>query len=84
MQADPDYLPRTIEFGLNVEKFRQKFATDCPVQFFDLAVLCCQMIPETRSVNFLNDSNLSFIFAIVCNLIHSCRCNTLHKVSILL
>lgn len=50
--ADPDYLPRTIEFGLNVEVFHKKFCKDCPDSFFLVAVRSCQMMPEKRYVKY--------------------------------
>ncbi|KAG7480855.1 hypothetical protein MATL_G00060640 [Megalops atlanticus] len=47
--ADPECLPRTLDFGLNVEKFLEKFLPqDCPPAFFPLAVACCDLIPENR------------------------------------
>ncbi|XP_069136274.1 LOW QUALITY PROTEIN: LIM domain kinase 1-like [Argopecten irradians] len=48
--ADPDYLPRTLDFGLNAEAFYEKFCTDssCPAAFFKVAIMCCQMTPENR------------------------------------
>ncbi|XP_064618715.1 LIM domain kinase 1-like isoform X2 [Lineus longissimus] len=47
-QADPDYLPRTIDFGLNAEVFQQKFCDGCPPPFFKIAVMCCRIDPEIR------------------------------------
>lgn len=47
--ADPDCLPRTLDFGLNVKLFWEKFVpTDCPPAFFPLAVICCKLEPESR------------------------------------
>uniref|UniRef100_A0A8C9SS92 LIM domain kinase 2 n=1 Tax=Scleropages formosus TaxID=113540 RepID=A0A8C9SS92_SCLFO len=47
--ADPECLPRTLDFGLNVGKFVEKFLPeDCPVAFFALAVACCDLIPDNR------------------------------------
>ncbi|XP_030647477.1 LIM domain kinase 2 [Chanos chanos] len=47
--ADPECLPRTLDFGLNVEKFREKFLPDdCPPAFFPLAVACCDLVPDNR------------------------------------
>ncbi|XP_021340817.1 LIM domain kinase 1-like isoform X2 [Mizuhopecten yessoensis] len=48
--ADPDYLPRTLDFGLNAEAFYGKFCTDssCPSAFFKVAIMCCQMTPDNR------------------------------------
>ncbi|CAM4520053.1 unnamed protein product [Leuciscus chuanchicus] len=47
IQADPDFLPRTEDFGLDVEAFRQMVG-DCPPHFFNLTVICCSMNPESR------------------------------------
>lgn len=47
IQADPDFLPRTEDFGLDVEAFRQMVG-DCPPHFFNLTVVCCSMNPESR------------------------------------
>ncbi|KAJ8379386.1 hypothetical protein SKAU_G00001640 [Synaphobranchus kaupii] len=47
--ADPECLPRNMDFGLNVEKFWEKFLPeDCPPAFFPLAVACCDLIPDNR------------------------------------
>ncbi|WAR03148.1 LIMK1-like protein, partial [Mya arenaria] len=46
--ADPDLLPRSYDFGLNVEAFKEKFCEDCPDCFLKLAVICAQMVPENR------------------------------------
>lgn len=47
--ADPDCLPRTLDFGLNVKLFWEKFVpTDCPPAFFPLAAICCRLEPERR------------------------------------
>ncbi|GAB1607992.1 LIM domain kinase 2-like isoform X1 [Argonauta hians] len=46
--ADPDYLPRTYDFGMNAEVFLCKFAKDCPNSFFKLCLLCCQLNPDSR------------------------------------
>lgn len=49
--ADPDCLPRTLDFGLNVKLFWEKFVpTDCPPAFFPLAAICCRLEPESRLV----------------------------------
>ncbi|XP_016346256.1 dual specificity testis-specific protein kinase 2-like [Sinocyclocheilus anshuiensis] len=47
VQADPDFLPRTEDFGLDVEAFRQMVG-DCPPHFFNLTVVCCNMNPDSR------------------------------------
>uniref|UniRef100_A0A673JI59 LIM domain kinase 2 n=1 Tax=Sinocyclocheilus rhinocerous TaxID=307959 RepID=A0A673JI59_9TELE len=47
--ADPECLPRTLDFGLNVRKFIEKFLPEhCPPAFFALAVACCDLIPDNR------------------------------------
>uniref|UniRef100_A0A673CNB2 LIM domain kinase 2 n=1 Tax=Sphaeramia orbicularis TaxID=375764 RepID=A0A673CNB2_9TELE len=47
--ADPECLPRTLDFGLNVGKFVEKFLPDdCPPAFFPLAVACCDLTPDNR------------------------------------
>ncbi|XP_062874252.1 LIM domain kinase 2 [Trichomycterus rosablanca] len=49
VNADPECLPRTMDFGLNVGKFMEKFLPeDCPSAFFPLAVACCDLTPESR------------------------------------
>ncbi|KAM9439291.1 LIM domain kinase 1a isoform 2-T2 [Clarias gariepinus] len=49
VNADPDYLPRAIDFGLNVNGFLEHYyPADCPRSFFPLAVLCCDLDPEKR------------------------------------
>nr|XP_060641189.1 LIM domain kinase 2 isoform X1 [Anolis sagrei ordinatus] len=47
--ADPDVLPRQLDFGLNVVLFWEKFVpSDCPPAFFPLAVHSCCLQPEGR------------------------------------
>jgi len=49
VQADPDYLPRTSDFGLNVELFRKKYCeADCPKHFIRIAIACCELEPDKR------------------------------------
>uniref|UniRef100_A0A3Q2PAZ6 dual-specificity kinase n=1 Tax=Fundulus heteroclitus TaxID=8078 RepID=A0A3Q2PAZ6_FUNHE len=47
IQADPDILPRTEDFGLDVEAF-QLMVGDCPPYFLDLAIACCNMSAKLR------------------------------------
>ncbi|KAG9274440.1 dual specificity testis-specific protein kinase 1 [Astyanax mexicanus] len=47
IQADPDFLPRTEDFGLDVDAF-QHMVRDCPPAFFNLAVTCCSMRAQCR------------------------------------
>ncbi|PWA22953.1 hypothetical protein CCH79_00002366, partial [Gambusia affinis] len=49
VSADPDYLPRTNDFGLNVESFLQQYHSPlCPSAFLPLAVLCCDIDADKR------------------------------------
>ncbi|KFW11526.1 Dual specificity testis-specific protein kinase 1, partial [Fulmarus glacialis] len=41
--ADPDYLPRTEDFGLDVTTFRTMVGIDCPAAFLQLAFHCCSV-----------------------------------------
>ncbi|KAM7418335.1 hypothetical protein PAMA_015792 [Pampus argenteus] len=47
IEADPDFLPRTEDFGLDVETF-ENMVGDCPPAFLRLAVTCCNMNAEMR------------------------------------
>lgn len=46
--ADPDYLPRSSDFGLNVAAFKEKFCNGCPEPFSEIAFKCCDIYPEKR------------------------------------
>ncbi|XP_053149745.1 dual specificity testis-specific protein kinase 1 isoform X2 [Hemicordylus capensis] len=46
--ADPDYLPRTEDFGLDVAAFCNLVGADCPATFLQLAFHCCSMEPPSR------------------------------------
>ncbi|XP_038027921.1 dual specificity testis-specific protein kinase 1 isoform X4 [Anas platyrhynchos] len=46
--ADPDYLPRTEDFGLNVTAFHTMVGLDCPAAFLQMAFHCCSMEPTSR------------------------------------
>ncbi|XP_071362173.1 LIM domain kinase 1-like [Trachinotus anak] len=49
VNADPDYLPRTNDFGLNVAGFLQQYhPPQCPSAFLPLSVLCCDMDADKR------------------------------------
>lgn len=49
VSADPDYLPRSNDFGLNVAAFLQQYhPPQCPSAFLPLAVLCCDMDADKR------------------------------------
>ncbi|XP_040264111.1 dual specificity testis-specific protein kinase 2 [Bufo bufo] len=47
IQADPDYLPRTENFGLDYDSF-QHMVGDCPPDFLQLTFNCCNMDPKLR------------------------------------
>ncbi|XP_035527216.1 dual specificity testis-specific protein kinase 2 isoform X1 [Morone saxatilis] len=47
VQADPDFLPRTENFGLDYHTF-QHMVGDCPPDFLQLAFNCCNMDPKLR------------------------------------
>ncbi|XP_076172993.1 LIM domain kinase 1 isoform X2 [Ptiloglossa arizonensis] len=48
VQADPDYLPRSSDFGLNQNVFKEKFCANCPEMFYRIAFLCCDLNPDKR------------------------------------
>lgn len=49
IEADPDYLPRTSDFGLNVLLFKQNLCSkDCPKRFLEITVNCCDILPDVR------------------------------------
>ncbi|KAK9753916.1 PDZ domain [Popillia japonica] len=48
VQADPDFLPRSNDFGLNQNTFREKFCTSCPEPFYKVAFLCTDLNPDKR------------------------------------
>lgn len=52
VQADPDFMPRTDDFGLNRHEFIKTFCQDesnpCPEIFYKIAFLCCQLNPDRR------------------------------------
>lgn len=48
VQADPDYLPRSSDFGLNKKAFKEKFCSNCPECFYTIAFLCCDLNPDKR------------------------------------
>ncbi|XP_059911673.1 LIM domain kinase 1-like [Gadus macrocephalus] len=49
VSADPDFLPRNRDFGLNVFGFLEQYhPSDCPPAFLPLAALCCDLEADTR------------------------------------
>lgn len=48
VQADPDYLPRNPDFGLNKIIFREKYCGPCPEAFWRIAFHCTEIDPDKR------------------------------------
>ncbi|KAG5881464.1 hypothetical protein JTB14_000892 [Gonioctena quinquepunctata] len=48
VQADPDFLPRSNDFGLNQMTFKEKFCSSCPEPFYKIAFLCTDLNPDQR------------------------------------
>lgn len=48
VQADPDYMPRNPDFGLNKISFREKYCGSCPEAFWRIAFLCTEIDPDRR------------------------------------
>lgn len=48
IEADPDILPRTENFGLDYIAFSD-LCPDCPPEFLQLAFTCCMIDPKKRS-----------------------------------
>eukprot|EP00794_Sanderia_malayensis_P014100 gene14100-15573_t len=48
VKSDPDYLPRTFDFGLDENEFLKMFCQECPEPFYRLAFKACIMDPEKR------------------------------------
>uniref|UniRef100_A0A667XSJ4 LIM domain kinase 1 n=1 Tax=Myripristis murdjan TaxID=586833 RepID=A0A667XSJ4_9TELE len=49
VNADPDYLPRAVDFGLNVSGFLEHYCPpDCPPAFFPMAAMCCDLDADKR------------------------------------
>uniref|UniRef100_A0A672KNW0 LIM domain kinase 1 n=1 Tax=Sinocyclocheilus grahami TaxID=75366 RepID=A0A672KNW0_SINGR len=49
VNADPDFLPRAMDFGLNVTEFLEDHCPpDCPTAFFPMAALCCDLDADKR------------------------------------
>ncbi|XP_073994181.1 LIM domain kinase 1 isoform X2 [Rhodnius prolixus] len=46
--ADPDYLPRSPDFGLNQASFVEKFCSSCPEPLYRMAFLSCDLNPDKR------------------------------------
>ncbi|XP_014858218.1 PREDICTED: LIM domain kinase 1-like isoform X3 [Poecilia mexicana] len=49
VNADPDYLPRAMDFGLNISGFLENYyPPKCPPAFFPIAALCCDLDADKR------------------------------------
>ncbi|XP_030754913.1 LIM domain kinase 1 isoform X2 [Sitophilus oryzae] len=48
VQADPDFLPRSNDFGLNQMAFKEKFCQSCPEPFYKIAFLGTDLNPDRR------------------------------------
>lgn len=51
VQADPDFMPRTDDFGLNQQQFIEVFCHQddpCPEIFYKIGFLCCDLNPDRR------------------------------------
>lgn len=48
LDADPDVLPRTADFGVDWLALRGLCPDDCPPAFLRLALSCCQVEPSSR------------------------------------
>uniref|UniRef100_A0AAQ5ZZI5 LIM domain kinase 1 n=1 Tax=Amphiprion ocellaris TaxID=80972 RepID=A0AAQ5ZZI5_AMPOC len=45
----PDYLPRAMDFGLNISGFLEHYCpSDCPPAFFPMAAVCCDLDADKR------------------------------------
>ncbi|XP_063886254.1 LIM domain kinase 1-like isoform X2 [Scylla paramamosain] len=48
VEADPDYMPRSKDFGLNESVFQAKYCKECPEPFYKIAFMCCNINPDAR------------------------------------
>ncbi|XP_028153835.1 LIM domain kinase 1 isoform X1 [Diabrotica virgifera virgifera] len=48
IQADPDFMPRSNDFGLNQMAFKEKFCSSCPEPFYKIAFLSTDINPDKR------------------------------------
>lgn len=62
VKADPDYLPRKFDFGVDEEEFKKQFCSECPEPFFRLAFEACATNPDTRPAFALLEKWLEAIY----------------------
>lgn len=63
VNADPDYLPRAMDFGLNVSGFLEHYCPpNCPTAFFPMAAVCCDLDADKRSGPVLNAVNVTMYY----------------------
>ncbi|KAK3865597.1 hypothetical protein Pcinc_028808 [Petrolisthes cinctipes] len=48
VEADPDFMPRSMDFGLNDIVFQANYCKDCPEPFYKIAFMCCNINPDVR------------------------------------
>ena len=52
VSADPDFLPRTNDFGVNGVAFRSQYGLDCPEDFLAVALAACSVAAEVWEAPF--------------------------------
>ena len=71
--TDPDFVPRTRDFGLNVAAFHAKYGSECPSPFFNVAVSCCKIAPDERLVYLCFDRFIPTVkLKFLCKTFFSC------------
>lgn len=48
VEADPDILPRRMDYGVDERKYTAEFAGNCPKDFLHLAFAAAAVNPEVR------------------------------------
>ncbi|XP_055854469.1 LIM domain kinase 1 isoform X2 [Episyrphus balteatus] len=67
VEADPDFLPRTSDFGLNKQVFMEKFCQQCPETFYKITFLCCDLNPDKRPPFEVLGFWLQFLYKLISN-----------------
>ena len=77
VSADPDFLPRTKSYGLDIEAFK-RICKACPKVFLELMEKCCCLSPEERPsfwevLDILNAVDMKRFASLdaICELMHS-------------